>query len=184
MRELHPGRDFPAPVDHGVPVFRIVRPNGDAIAVLFGYACHNTTLTGDFYEVTGDYAGYAQAELERSHKVGQAMFVELCGGDQNPSPRGKIHLPEQHGHELAEAVARVISKPMRRVSGPLRTAYVTVPLPFAPHTRAMFEEEASSTDVFKARRARFMLDAYSRGEPPPSVSYPVQALRFGSNSHS
>src|SRR5688500_6164960 len=50
------------PVDHDVPVLRVTGDGGKDIAILFGYACHNT-VTG-LYTINGDYAGYAQAYLE------------------------------------------------------------------------------------------------------------------------
>ena len=37
------------------------------VAIVFGYACHNTTLQPDFVRFHGDYAGVAQAALERRH---------------------------------------------------------------------------------------------------------------------
>src|ERR1039457_4405766 len=43
------------PVDYDVPVLRITSPDGTLRAVLFAYACHNTTLTGDFCRISGDY---------------------------------------------------------------------------------------------------------------------------------
>jgi len=42
----------------------------------------------------------------------------------------------------------------------------------------MFEEEAKSTNTFKARRAKLMLEDYDRGHPMRSIAYPVQAIRF------
>src|SRR5436309_8154191 len=48
------------PVDHEVPVLRIEGKEGRLRGVIFSYACHNTTLTGEFYQVSGDYAGFAQ----------------------------------------------------------------------------------------------------------------------------
>lgn len=179
LEKLYPDRHFPAPVDHSVPVICITGRDGKLRAILFGYACHNTTLTGDFYEVSGDYAGYAQAALERSHPGAQAMFLELCGGDQNPDPRSRIDLPEKHGDELAAAVERALSKPQSSLTAPLRTSYEVTQLAFAPHTRAMFEEESKSSDAFKVRRAKLMLQTYDRGHPIRSVPYPVQVVRFG-----
>ncbi|HYZ85316.1 MAG TPA: neutral/alkaline non-lysosomal ceramidase N-terminal domain-containing protein, partial [Bryobacteraceae bacterium] len=60
------------PTDHSVPVLRAVRPNGGIVAILFGYACHNTTLGANVYQLTGDYAGYAQTELEKKYPGTQA----------------------------------------------------------------------------------------------------------------
>ena len=49
-------------VDRDVPVLRVTREDRSIKAILFGYACHNTTL-GPNDEVTGDWAGYAQENL-------------------------------------------------------------------------------------------------------------------------
>jgi neutral ceramidase len=171
---------FPAgPVDHDVPVLRVTRRDGSIRAVLFGYACHNTTLGADFYRIGGDYAGYAQAAIEETHPGATALFLMLCGGDQNPHPRGTLDLAVRHGRTLAAEVARVLGTPLRPVRPPVRTALETVPLELAPHTRATFEEEARSPDVFRQRRARLMLDAYDAGRPVRHAPYPVQAVRLG-----
>ena len=111
-----------APVDHRVPVLRVSAPNGQIRALLFGYACHNTTLTAEFLEISGDYAGYAQAQLEKEFPGATALFFMLCGGDQNPEPRSRRELAEKHGGELAREVARVARTPMEPVEGRLRTA--------------------------------------------------------------
>ncbi|HET6962482.1 MAG TPA: neutral/alkaline non-lysosomal ceramidase N-terminal domain-containing protein, partial [Terriglobia bacterium] len=55
------------PVDHSVPVLRIDDRRGNLRGVLMGYACHNTTLTGEFYKLSGDYAGFAQYALEERY---------------------------------------------------------------------------------------------------------------------
>src|SRR5207248_11146475 len=51
------------PVDHGVPVLRVDGADNKPRAVLFGYACHNTTLGQDYYQICGDYAGFTQSDL-------------------------------------------------------------------------------------------------------------------------
>lgn len=96
------------PVDHNVPVLRVTDPAGKLRAVMFGYACHNTTLP--FYQWCGDYAGYAQEYLEAEHPDAIALFVEGCGGDQNPYPRGKIELAQFHGRALATSEERVVGQ--------------------------------------------------------------------------
>lgn len=112
-----------APVDHRVPVLRVTAPNGQIRALLFGYACHNTTLTAEFLEISGDYAGYAQAQLEKEFPGATALFFMLCGGDQNPEPRSRRELAEKHGGELAREVARLARTKMQPVEGRLRTAF-------------------------------------------------------------
>jgi hypothetical protein len=169
------------PVDHDVPVIKVAAPDGTLRAVLFGYACHNTTLGGDRYLINGDYAGFAQIELEKLHPEAAAMFVILSGGDQNPSPRGTVELAEQHGKSLAAAVDRVLAGELKPVGPPIRSAYQVVQLDFAPHQRAMFEEEAKGSHVFKQRRARLMLEAYDKGQPVRQAPYPVQAIRLNND---
>ena len=89
------------PVDHDVPVLRIDSPDGKLRAVLFGYACHCTTL--DCYKYCGDYAGFAQEYIEQEHPETTALFVAGCGGDQNPYPRRgprTLEYCKEHGRAL------------------------------------------------------------------------------------
>jgi hypothetical protein len=167
------------PVDHTVPVLRISRPDGSLRAVLFGYACHNTTLGGDFYQVDGDYAGAAQRGVERDFPGVTALFLMLCGGDQNPHPRGRVEHVEQYGRELAAAVATALRGPLTPVGAPIRLAHRLATLAFAPHTREQFVAELADPNGFKQRRARLMLEAYDEGRPERELALPVQALRLG-----
>jgi neutral ceramidase len=170
------------PVDHDVPVLLVTTPDAQkTLAILFGYACHNTTLGGEFYQIDGDYAGAAQREIESVHPGATALFMMLCGGDQNPRPRGTTALAEQHGRSLAGAVDRVLAGKLERVRPPIRSSYEVTRLDFAPHTRETFEQEAKTPNVFKQRRAKLMLEAYDKGQPIRQVSYPVQAIRLRSD---
>ncbi|MCZ2156535.1 MAG: neutral/alkaline non-lysosomal ceramidase N-terminal domain-containing protein [Bryobacterales bacterium] len=179
MKEADPSSNPPAPVDHSVPVLEVKRPDGALAAVVFGYSCHNTTLTGEFLEVSGDYAGYAQAELERDYPGTTAMFLMLCGGDQNPNPRSRKELAEQYGQSLAAAVRSVLAKPMTAVDGTIRSSMVTHTIPLAPRSRASLEAERNHQDVFHRRRAELVLARMERGEDVHAVEYPAQAIRVG-----
>jgi neutral ceramidase len=167
------------PRDPSVPVLRVSAPDGKLRAVLFGYACHNTTLTGETYKLSGDYAGYAQAALESAHPGAAALFLQLCAGDQNPNPRGTVELAEQHGRTLAAEVDRVLAGALRPVRGPVRTAFRIIEPAFAAHTREIFEKQLTSENPSEVRRARLMLAAYDDRHPVRRVPYPVQAVRFG-----
>lgn len=167
------------PRDTAVPVLKVARPDGTLIAVLFGYACHNTTLGGDFYRISGDYAGFAQLEIERTHPEAAALFVQLCGADANPNPRGTLVLAEQHGRTLAAEVNRVLTTRMNRLRGPIRAAFQIIEPKFAPYTRETFESQLSGRGAAKVRNARAMLNAIDEGRPIRRIPYPVQAIRFG-----
>lgn len=114
------------PVDHDVPALSVTNAQGELIAVLFGYACHNTTL--GFYHFCGDYAGYAQEYFQADHPGATAMFLMGCGGDQNPYPRSELKLAQQHGRTLATAVDAARFTTQRPIRGPLRCALDKIPL--------------------------------------------------------
>jgi sugar lactone lactonase YvrE/predicted amidohydrolase len=167
------------PVDHDVPVLRVEDPDGKLRAVLFGYACHNTTLS--FYEFCGDYAGYAQEYIEAEHPGATALFMLGCGGDQNPYPRGKLEQAQQHGRSLANAVEAALLPKPRPVGGPLRLALDEVELQFAPPpTREELDQLKESKDAVDRRRAERLLDELDRnGKIRDTYSYPIQAVRIG-----
>jgi hypothetical protein len=172
---------FPeGPVDQSVPVLRVTAASGgEPRALLFGYACHNTTMA--FYQWCGDYAGYAQEYLEAEHPGTVALFVQGCAGDQNPYPRGKIEQAQFHGRTLALAVESAITATSTPVEGPLALAKGDVALDFAPQpTRAEFEEQAKGKDKLVASHAQKMLERLDKeGTLPKSYPYPVQVIRFG-----
>jgi hypothetical protein len=178
-RGIRIGINAEGPVDRDVPVLKVVGAGGKLRAVLFGYACHNTTLGGDFYQIAGDYAGFAQIEVEKANNGAQAMFLMLCGADQNPNPRGTLNLAARHGETLAAEVNRVLGANQARVRGPLRTAFQVVDLAFAPHTRETFEGRLTESNAWRVRHAKAMLKEYEEGRPVRRYSYPVQAAAFG-----
>jgi len=170
------------PVDHEVPILSVTGADGKLRAVLFGYACHNTTLA--FYEFCGDYAGYAQEYLQEDHPGTSAMFLNGCSGDQNPYPRRMLEHAKYHGRSLATAVdaALTVSKP-RPVSGPLRGAYEEIALEYDTlPTREEFTARLTSKDKYAAAHARRMLDRLdAEGRLPVDYPYPIQVAHFGTD---
>jgi neutral ceramidase len=172
-------RDRPGPVDHDVPVLRINSPDGKLRGIVFGYACHATTLSLD--QINGDWPGYAQEELERAHPGAMALFVTGAGADANPLPRGTVELARAYGKTLATAIDLVLTAKMRPVNGPLRSVFDTVDLPFqtAP-TREELQERLKDNRL--ERHARFLLGKLERdGKLPDRYPYPVQVWQFGSD---
>src|SRR5205085_5737271 len=153
---LAKGEKLKGPVDHAVPVLTVTRPDGKLDAVLFGYACHPTTLS--FTKWCGDYPGFAQVALEKSHPGAQAMFVNTCGGDQNPLPRRRVELCEKYGKMLADAVQAALKKPLKEVAPDLRTAFEYVELPYEKViTRKELEAFTKDQNAIRQRWAQRML---------------------------
>jgi hypothetical protein len=170
------------PVDHDVPVLRIDSPDGKLRAVMFGYACHCTTLS--FYKFCGDYAGFAQQYIEQAHPGTTALFITGCGGDQNPYPRGgpnTLEYCKQHGRALANGVEAALTPRARPVAGPIRAALDTVTLEFAkPPGREQLEQRAKSSDKYDRRHAQVLLEELERnGAIRTTYPYLVQVVRFG-----
>ncbi|MEO2023429.1 MAG: neutral/alkaline non-lysosomal ceramidase N-terminal domain-containing protein [Pirellulaceae bacterium] len=146
----HPNPD--GPVDHRVPVLAAHDPAGKLKAVVFGYACHNTTM--GFYRWSGDYAGFAQEYFEKDHPGVTALFMMGCGGDQNPYPRSELKYAHLHGRSLATAVEAALEtnqrtlRHQRPVRGAIKAAMGTVDLEFTDKDR-------------------------------PDFAYPVQVVRLG-----
>src|SRR5204862_7010772 len=97
------------------------------LATVFTYACHGTTLGGDIYQYHADWSGVACEEIEKATGGAPALFATGCGGDLNPSPRGKFEFAEQHGKAMAKAVTEAPAG--RAVAGPIRTKLKSIDLP-------------------------------------------------------
>jgi hypothetical protein len=166
------------PVDHDVPVLTIHGADGKLRAVIAGYACHATVL--DTYRISGDWPGVAQSEIERRHPGTIALYWAGCGADQNPLPRRKIELLNQHGHEFADAVDSVLRGPFTPISATLRTAYEEIDLPFDTlPTRGELEAEAANQSPH-ARWAKYLLGVWDEnGGLSTTYPYPVQAWQLG-----
>jgi hypothetical protein len=172
-------RSWPGPVDHDVPVLAVRAANGSLRAVVFGYACHNTTL-GD-YRISGDYAGFAMEELEKQSPGAIALFVQGAGADSNPLPRRTVELAMRYGQTLAAAVSEVLQGKMKPVNGALRAAFENTEVPFqTPPSRDALTARLKESNVARRRNARWLLDGLERdGRIRTSYPDPVQVWQFG-----
>jgi neutral ceramidase len=176
------GENRDAPIDTDVPVLKVSRQDGSILAILFGYACHGTTISGDdFYAVSGEYMAYARELIEAAFPGAHALYLTGFGADINPSPRGELIYSKQHGLELAGAVTGVLNEPMRPVRGDLRCLHARIDLPFeAPPAREQIEKDAKSENRYMQSRARIFLNALDAGNPRPvSLDYPLSVVRIG-----
>lgn len=173
------GTNHNGPVDQDVPVLRVESLEGKLRAVAFGYACHNTTLSG--YEWCGDYAGYAQEYLEKAHPEATALFFMGCGGDANPLPRRTIELCQKYGRQLSDAVEVVLKASLRPIQGKASTAFGHVDLSLNKlPTREELETQAKGKQAVLQRRATMLLKVLDRdGKWQTTYPYPVQVWQLG-----
>lgn len=167
------------PVDHEVPVLKVSTDAGRLKTVVVGYACHCTVLR--FYQWSGDYAGYAQLELEKAYPGSVAMFWAGCGGDQNPLPRRTVSLAVEYGRQLAQAAKDVLVGNLYPISGSMGMVYEEVHLPVDElPTRAELETRAQNLEGYHREYARHLLKTIQRdGRLKQTYPYPLQTWRLG-----
>jgi len=110
------------------------------------------------------------------------MFVNTCGGDQNPLPRRKVELCEKYGNMLAAAVEEALKQPLKTVSPGLRTAFSYVDLAYEKViTRPELENfAAKDANAIRKRWAARMLKKLDAGEKfAAAYPYPLHAWRLG-----
>jgi hypothetical protein len=168
-------------VDRTVPVLRVDSAEGQLRAVLFGYACHNTTLTQTNYNLCGDYAGFAQAYVQERQPGVQAMFMIGCGGDANPCPRGTMANARENGAALGQEVWRVLNGSLRPVQGPLTCVFDRVSLPLQQFSHAELEKMTNGPS-WQSGNAKTMLGKVDGGEKlATAYECPVSVWQFDSD---
>jgi len=185
-------RHLPGPVDQDVPVLAVRDASTNTLkAVLFGYSCHTTTLAG--YQISGDWAGFAQAAIESQHPSTVALFLNGSGADSNPLPRYhgtdpelvpySVTLAESYGRILGAAVDLVLHGKMRPVTGTIRCAYGVAALPLQqPPSRETLDAAARGREVLRSRHAKHLLAVLDRdGKLPVKSPYPVQVWCLGAS---
>jgi hypothetical protein len=169
------------PYDHQVPVLRIESPDGRQLrGLVFGYACHNTTL--GFYQWCGDYAGFAQLYLEDRHPGCIAMFHTGGGADQNPLPRRTVELAEKYGRMLATAVDDVLDEgDLKPVAGRLRTSFKDIDLTFSslPTREQLEDTQKNGNRYLKARATNLLKQWDEHGRLLETYPFPVQLWQVG-----
>ncbi|MES2709455.1 MAG: neutral/alkaline non-lysosomal ceramidase N-terminal domain-containing protein [Verrucomicrobiota bacterium] len=166
------------PVDQSLPVLAVRGPDGALRALLANYACHCTTLADNLHG--GDWAGFAQENMERDHPGCVAMVSIGCGADANPSPRNSLQAARDHGREIATEVSRLLTVPMKPLPHTPAGALSRFDLPFdTPPDRAGWEALARGPDA-AGYHARKNLERLDRGETLPAVlPYSAQTWTFG-----
>ena len=179
------------PFDHDLPVLSVVAASGASagkpMAILFGYACHATTLSG--YEWSSDWPGFAAEAIEADLPGATAMFVAGCGADQNPFPRREVAFAKSFGRQIGDGVKGALAGEMKPLAGSIKATYREIDVPFGEMpSRELLEQQKASTDPkdrYLARRASLLLERMARdGKLTTSYPYPVQTWKLGSTGPS
>jgi neutral ceramidase len=182
-RGIKLGKNPAGPTDESVPILRVLDQSGKPMAIVFGYACHNTTHRPDMMRIDPDYAGYAQDRIESIYPGATALFVTGCAGDADPHPYGTLDLAKEHGRELGDAVKLALDRPamMTTLSGSLRAAFTEATIHFGgPTDRASYQKLLGDPNTGRKRHAQRMIEAIDQGKPiKTEYPYAVQAFALG-----
>ena len=163
-------------VDHSLPLLRVTDSQGKPIALVVNYACHNTTLRGDFKQIHGDWAACAQQSIEADHPGTVAMVTIGCGADSDPCPHSTVELCRQHGRALADEVGRLMTGPFRPISPKLTVRQSTLEIPFFDPP----PPEELRRLAAKSHPAARLLKLIEQGETlPSSFAYELTTWTFG-----
>jgi hypothetical protein len=170
--------------DPDVPVLLVESAERMPLAVVFSYACHNTTIRNGhagFYRYHPDYSGVAAEQIEAQLPGSTAIYVTGAEGEIDPQPQGGVEQAERHGKTLAAVVLATLKGPQRRrIRGPLRTTYqeILLPLDKIP-SREKYIELSHSPVGYRQRHARQILAQMEAKTLPLEVPLPIQIWRFG-----
>jgi len=165
-----------APADHSLPMLRVADADGRLLAVVVNYACHNTTLRGDFKRIHGDWAACAQECIEADHPGAVALVTIGCGADADPCPHGTVELCRRHGRALADEVNRLLAGPFKPVDPTLTARMTTLDIPF-DQPPPMEELRRRAANSYPAERLLKLLER--SGKPPTSEPYRIAVWVFG-----
>jgi len=168
------------PVDHSVPLLKIQNRKGVILGLIFNYACHCTTLGGDYNEINGDWAGYASRILEQEFPNAVALCTIGCGADANPNPRGSVADAIEHGQTLASEIKRLADGSSEPVTSNLEAHFDYASLNFNLPTQEELRERLDDSDNQTRRHAERQLAILKEhGRLPATYPVPIQSWRFG-----
>jgi hypothetical protein len=168
------------PVDHRLPVLVASSEDGKPVAVWANYACHCTTLGGNFNQVCGDWSGYAQQYIEADFPSATALVSIGCGADANPEPRGRLEHADQHGRALADEVKRLLSGELQPLPPRVECRFQQVHLPFDELPSREDWEEMARAGGSRGLYGQHFLERIQRNEAiAEAVPYPIATWTFG-----
>jgi hypothetical protein len=170
------------PVDHSLPLLVVRSPDGKTIrAIYVTYACHCVTLSNN--KISGDWAGFAQAAIERSHPGAIALVSIGCGSDANPTSGvvgDNVAVAAEQGDEIAREVERLTKGKLKPVTGEIGATLAQVQLPLNPVPERAELTRLAAEESPAGYNAKYQLAKLDRGEQlQAAIDYPIQTWTFG-----
>jgi hypothetical protein len=168
------------PVDHRLPILVAKDQAGVPLAIWANYACHCTTLGGNFNQISGDWSGYAQTYIEAQCPSAVCLISIGCGADANPEPRGELKHAKQHGRALADEVKRLMAGELTSLATNIdcRMKWIQLPFDTIPD-RAAWEQLAQGSGS-RGMYGKHFLGMLERGETlPTTLDYGLASWTFG-----
>ena len=174
------GKPLAGPVDHSVPVMTVTRPDGRIEAILFGYACHPTTLSFSHLVRRLSRLRPVRAGSKPSGRHGDVRQHLRRRSEPAAAPQRRA-LPALWPHAGRRASKRPESSRLSPCRRDLRTAFEYVELPYLKVTsREELSRPSKATTPFARAGPPACSRSSTRGEKfPPSYPYPVHAWRLG-----
>jgi len=164
--------------DHCLSLLKVTREDGTLVALVAGYACHCTTLRGNFKQIHGDWAACAQQYIQQDHPGAMALITIGCGADSDPCPHGTVALCEQHGRALADEVKRLVRGSWTTVDPNLAAKQTILEVPYlAKPAPEQIKQAAGRSHPLNRLKKRL-----ESGEKLPTTkSFRIVTWTFGDN---
>ena len=115
------------PLDPELALLKLVRPGGQAVALVWNYAIHGTTLPASNLRLSADVMGEASRRLERTLGA-PALFVNGAVGDVSPRGHGEAAIADAGG-QLATTVGAAWARVPVAGDAGLETLHGRIDLP-------------------------------------------------------
>ena len=166
--------------DRRVRVLECRSMDDEVLGGAYMYACHCTTLGGDFNQVSGDWAGLSASRLEAIYPHAIFLPVIGCGADANPRPRTGYQFAEQHASELVDSVQKALHGERTPLTVAPQTHFGYAGLAPELPSPEDIEARAKSDNPNQRRWAEHMTATRAAmGRLPETVPMPIHAWQFG-----
>jgi hypothetical protein len=169
------------PVDHDLPVL-VVRDGDKKIRAIYtSYACHCVTLSNN--KISGDWAGFAAAHLEKAYPGAVALVSVGCGADANPTSGvagDRVETASNQGLEITKEIDRLLGESLKPINATPTIKHESIELALDKlPTRDDWLERAKRKDAV-GFHAQTQLARLDRGEKLlAKIDYPIATWAFG-----